>query len=323
MKKSLSFLFTLLLVSFVVNATVPERKGWWKFDDPADMLKAQIGNALVLTGTQESIDGPVSGNLATLIGNGSYLAMEHGIGANGGGSFVNEYSLQIDFSVPQIGVYNAFYQTTPDNTDDAEMFINPDNFIGAWRFGYSTNTVAQDTWYRLLVTVKNGDFFRIYVNGTIWVEFEDGVEVDGRDALQSVLLLFADEDGEDQNIKCSELGIWDVALTADEALELGDAYTSPSAVDENVGLSAISVLEQNYPNPFATSTTFRYEILTTEDVTFNVLDLTGKLIQSIPAGVKTPGSYSFELISDLPNGTYYLQLTTNQSTSTRKMVIIR
>lgn len=322
MRKNLCFLFALLLANFVLNATVPERKGWWKFDDPADMLKAEIGNALVLTGSQESIDGPVTGNLATLIGTGSYLSMEHAIAANGGGSFVNEYSLQIDFNVPQIGVWNSFYQTATDNSDDAEMFINTDNLIGAWRFGYSTNLVSENTWYRLLVTVKNGEYFKIYVNGLIWVEGA-GQDIDGRDALQSVLLMFADNDGEDNNMKCAELGIWDVALTADEVLELGDAYTSSSAIGENDRASNISTLEQNYPNPFSTTTSFPYEILTTEDVTFNVLDITGRLLQTIPVGVKVPGQYNFELNSNLPNGTYYLQLATKQSTSTKKMVIIR
>jgi len=248
--------------------------------------------------------------------------MEHAIAANGGGSFVNEYSLQIDFNVPQIGVWNSFYQTATDNSDDAEMFINTDNLIGAWRFGYSTNLVSENTWYRLLVTVKNGEYFKIYVNGLIWVEGA-GQDIDGRDALQSVLLMFADNDGEDNNMKCAELGIWDVALTADEVLELGDAYTSSSAIGENDRASNISTLEQNYPNPFSTTTSFPYEILTTEDVTFNVLDITGRLLQTIPVGVKVPGQYNFELNSNLPNGTYYLQLATKQSTSTKKMVIIR
>lgn len=322
MRKNLCFLFALLLANFVVNAAIPERKGWWKFDDPADMLKAEIGNALVLTGSQESVDGPVSGNLATLIGTGSFLAMEHGIGANGGGSFVNEYSLLIDFNAPQIGVWNAFYQTAVDNSDDAEMFINTDNLIGAWRYGYSTNTVSENTWYRLVITVKNGEFFKIYVNGQIWVEGA-GQDIDDRDALQSVLLLFADNDGEDANIKCSEAAIWDVALTADEALELGDAYTSSSAINENGGYSNNFVLEQNYPNPFSTSTTFPYEILTNEDVTFNVLDIAGKVIKTINVGTRIPGQYNFELNSDLPNGSYYLQMTTKHSSSTKKMVIIR
>jgi len=223
MKKNLIFTFAVLMISLTVFSTVPDRKGWWKFDNAGDMLAATIGAPLAITGSQESVAGPESGNLATLIGPGSYLSMTHGISPNGGGTLVNEYTLQLDISIPEGGMYHAVYQTTPASNDDAELFINPDNFIGAWRYGYSTNDIVPGNWYRVVVSVKNGQFFRIYVDGNIWVEGA-GQEVDSRDALQSVVVLFGDDDGEDNLIKCAEAGIWDVALTAEEALELGDCY---------------------------------------------------------------------------------------------------
>lgn len=225
MKKHLFFLLVVMMVTIVAQSAVTERKGWWKFNDPSDMLKAEIGSPLVLTGTQTSVSGPAAGNLATQIGLGSFLTMTHGISANGGGTLVNEYSLQFDISMPEGALWHAIYQTIADNSDDAELFINTDNFLGAWRFGYSTNPIAPNTWYRVIVSVKNGEFFKIYVNGELWVDGA-GQTVDDRDALQSVLLLFADNDGEDNTMICSETGIWDVALTAAEALELGDATTS-------------------------------------------------------------------------------------------------
>ncbi len=228
--KTRILLLTILLAfagTMISNAAVPERKGWWKFDDAADMLKADIGSPLVLTGSQTSVPGPLDGNLATQLTTGSYLTMTHGIAANGGGTLVNEYTLQMDISVPQLNVWNSFYQTAPANDDDAEMFINTTNFVGAWRFGYSTQSVLQDTWYRVIVSVKNGSHFKIYVNGQVWVD-GTGQDIDGRDALQTVLLMFADNDGEDNTINCAELGIWDVALSSAEALELGDPTTGPA-----------------------------------------------------------------------------------------------
>lgn len=200
----------LLLWGATTFASVPPRTGWWKFDDPLDMLAATTGQALVLTGTQTSVAGPVDGNLATELSVGSYLTMTHGIAANGGGTKVNEYTLQLDILMPTGGMYHAIYQTAADNSNDAEMFINPDNFIGAWRFGYSANSVSENSWYRLIVTVKNGQFFKIYMNGELWVDGA-GMDVDDRDALEATLLLFADEDGEDNTMLCSEAGIWDVA----------------------------------------------------------------------------------------------------------------
>jgi len=326
MKKNLFFLFVLIMANFVVNASVPERKGWWKFDDAADMLKAEIGSALVLTGSQESVNGPAVGNLATKIGVGSYLTTEHGIAANGGGTLVNEYSIQIDFSVPELALWHAFIQTTADNSDDAELFTNTDNAVGAWRMGYSANLVSANTWSRMIVSVKNGEtggFYKIYINGELWV---DGVgqTVDDRDALQTALHFFADNDGEDSPINCSEIGIWDVALTAEQAADLGNASTSSTGIFENKSVEKTSELGQIYPNPCSTSTTVAYQVLTREDVNFQILDMTGKVVSVISAGVKAPGEYNLELSAEnLPAGTYYLRLKTDQSVSTKKLVIIQ
>jgi len=210
----------------MVTAQVPDRVGWWKFDNAADLLTADIGSALVLTGTQTSVDGPVAENLATQVGLGSYLTMAHGIAANLGGTMVNEYTVQIDFSVSAIGVWHSFIQTDNTNGSDADLFTKAsNNTIGTSATGYSTNTISADTWYRMLISVKNGEFFNVYLNGELCLSgtFQD---IDGRWALGTDLLVFADNDGDDAAINCSELGIWDVALDAAQALELGNATTT-------------------------------------------------------------------------------------------------
>ena len=227
MKKTLLSLVIILAFASFASAQVPERTGWWKFDDAADMLKADIGMPLTITGTQASVPGPAEGNLATQVSLGSYLTMTHGIAPNGGGISVNEYSLQIDFSVPEIGKWHAFIQTNPANSDDADLFTKAsDNTIGTAATGYSVNAVAVDTWYRMVISVNNGEFFNVYLNGELWLTGTPQ-DVDGRWALVNELLIFADDDGDDAAINCSELGIWDVALTAGQASELGNASTAP------------------------------------------------------------------------------------------------
>jgi hypothetical protein len=227
MKKTLLSLVIILAFASFASAQVPERTGWWKFDDAADMLKADIGMPLTVTGTQASVPGPAEGNLATQVSLGSYLTMTHGIAPNGGGISVNEYSLQIDFSVPEIGKWHAFIQTNPANSDDADLFTKAsDNTIGTAATGYSVNAVAVDTWYRMVISVNNGEFFNVYLNGELWLTGTPQ-DVDGRWALVNELLIFADDDGDDAAINCSELGIWDVALTAGQASELGNASTVP------------------------------------------------------------------------------------------------
>lgn len=322
-KLLLATLFISMIGIFDATAAVPERQGWWKFDDATNMLKADIGAALVLTGTQESVNGPVDGNLATQIGLGSYLTMTHGIAANGGGALVNEFTLQIDFLMPEASLWHAMYQTLGDNSDDAELFINTDNFIGAWRYAYSTNAVVANTWYRMIVSVKNGEFLKIYMNGELWVD-GSAQEIDGRDALQDVLLLFADNDGEDNTMLCSEVGIWGVALSAEEALELGDATVSPNAIFDWTSISNSSDLDQNYPNPANLTTSFPYKVQNQSEVSFIVLDFSGKEIMKLSDGVKMPGNYNFVLnTNSLNNGVYFVKMISGERTSLRKMVVLK
>ena len=306
---------------------VPERVGWWKFDDLANLLKAEIGEPLTLTGTQESTAGPVSGNDAVSVGPGSYLTMTHGISYNGGGAMVNEYSLQIDFSIPEASIWHAFFQTAPLNDSDADLFINggssTPNAIGTAATSYSTNTVSAGTWYRMIVVVKNDGFFKVYINGELWVE-SAGQGVDGRFALADVLLLFGDDDGDDNTILCSEAGIWDVTLTADQIAKLGNATTDPNVGVFNNKVNQNSDLGQNFPNPFTYSTTFPYKVSKTGNVSFRVLDIAGRQIESINEGVQTPGNYTYNLKANkLAAGTYYFQMTSDEKSSVRKMIVVR
>ena len=307
------------------SGKIPDRIGWWKFDDAADLTKAEIGSPLALTGVQVQYDGPVPGNNATFIGLESYLTMTPGIYGNGGGSFINDYSLQIDFKVPEVAVWYTFFQTTADNTDDGDLFISKaTNSIGTASTGYTSATVSANTWYRMIVTVKNGVFFRIYIDGDIWLDGA-GQAVDGRFSIGDALLLFGDNDGDDGAIVCSEVGFWEVALTADQVAKLGDATKSaPLAIREPKMDGNSSDLGQNYPNPFTGSTTFPYNVAKSGKVSFRILDAAGNEVQMIHAGVKSPGSYKLELSSEkLSNGIYYIQMLNNQTVSTRKMIVIQ
>jgi hypothetical protein len=321
-----------MVITISNQTTVRERMGWWKFDDISDLMKAEIGQPLVPTGTISSVDGPKAGNLAVEVPLGNYLAMTHGIAANGGGTLVNEYSIQWDFSIPATETWYAFLETSATTSDDADLFIAATenggigripNSIGCGSLLYSAATVSADTWYRMLISVKNGEFFRIYVNGELWLDSPVIQAVDERYGLAPTIYIFQDGDGDDGTLKCSELGIWDVALTDAEATALGDATTNPNGIND-LQASKYSDLGQNYPNPVSHSTTFPYTVRKTGDVSFRILDLTGKEIENIKAGVKTQGEYKFELNTDkLPNGIYNVQMITNSGISIQKMIVLR
>ena len=222
-------LLLLMLSDIFVSANVTDRKGWWKFDDKNSLLQAETGYeaSLNLVGTHTETNGYKEGDGAVLIGVGSYYELIHKIEANGGGKKVNEYSLQVDFKIPVSGVWYSFFQTNASNNDDGELFINTSGKIGVAAVGYSNFSVIPDEWYRLVVTVKNGNEFCYYIDGNLILSGKSQ-PIDGRFSLNDKLLIFADNDKEDGDIYCSELAIWDKCLTESEVNELGRCTLNPS-----------------------------------------------------------------------------------------------
>ena len=229
--KSTFIIIVFLLLTNHMWAIIPERNGWWKFDNSANLVLSEprYNATLTLSGSHTPVSGPQTGNGAVLIGPGSYYKMKHLISANGNSSMVNEYTLQYDFKIPDYNNWHCFFQTNVNNTDDGDLFINKSGNIGVAAVGYSGYTIIPNEWYRLVVSVKNGSFFNIYLDGKLLLS-GNIQNIDQRFALENTLLLFADNDSEDDYIYCSELAVWGQALTAEQVNELGGFghYTGPA-----------------------------------------------------------------------------------------------
>jgi hypothetical protein len=223
------FVVSIVLLTSTSFAQMPV--GWWNFDNAGNITAAVpgYGSDLVLTGTQEAVAGPTAGNGATRIGIGSYYTATHGIAPNGGGTKVNQYSLLFDFRVDQaLGMWHNFFQTDPIVTaNDGEYFIrSTTGALGTLAIGYTTPFVVSDnTWYRLVLTVENGTFFKAYIDGQFSFDHTAMPVDDARYSLATVLHIFGDDDGDDGLIDCSELAIWDHALTETEVAALGTVGT--------------------------------------------------------------------------------------------------
>ncbi len=95
----------------------------------------------------------------------------------------------------------------------------------------------------------------------------------------------------------------------------------PDGVEEN--FSSIT-LGQNIPNPSNGNTSVNYSLASTEDITFEITDMTGKLVQVVREGVKTAGSYSVNFnTNELSEGVYFYTLTNGTSKVTKSMVVIK
>ncbi|PKP22497.1 MAG: hypothetical protein CVU05_03605 [Bacteroidetes bacterium HGW-Bacteroidetes-21] len=227
MNKFLLLILILSNLTFQLSAqTWPASlAGRWTFDILSNPLHAETGTDLTLTGTHIATEGisPLDG--AFNIGTGSYYSCQHGIAANGGGSLVNEYSILWDVKIDNPTVFHCLFQTNTANSNDGDGFINTNSQIGVSATSYSGFSLDAGQWYRIVMTVDNGSSFRYYVNGH--QVMEGAVQtVDGRYSLDPALLFFADDNGEDQMISCSQLAVFGSCLTAAEVRGLGGIRSS-------------------------------------------------------------------------------------------------
>lgn len=194
--------------------------GHWTFNNPNNLTEAEVGNALVLSGSHDAVVGPSDSSGAVRIYLGSFYTVTHGIAPNGGGSKVNSYTIVMDIKIPVLGQWYAFYQTEPANTQDADWFINPSGNIGVGATGYTPSTLKPGDWYRVAISVYNGARHDYYIDGEKALTGTAG-SVDGRFSLDSKVLFFADENNEDNTFDVADIKIFSRDLSDTELKELG------------------------------------------------------------------------------------------------------
>jgi hypothetical protein len=126
----------------------------------------------------------------------------HGAAPNGGGQYVNQYTLVYDLYYPPAvdNSWRALWQTATGNGNDGDVFLNPDNGIGI--SSIYNGVVSAGEWHRIA--------FAFDLSGPgeapVLTKFIDGVKVgnqtaglsdaDGRFSLDPSALLFADNDSD-------------------------------------------------------------------------------------------------------------------------------
>ncbi|MEN8192054.1 MAG: T9SS type A sorting domain-containing protein [Bacteroidota bacterium] len=231
MNKLLQTLLSHLIILILASASVfaqnnstqqfpSDLVGHWTFNNPSNLTEAVVGNALILNGSHAAVEGPSDTSGAVRIGVGSYYHAPHGISPNGGGSFVNSYTIVMDVKIPSIGRYYALYQTEPANTGDGDWFINTGGGIGIGQTGYTPDKLKPDEWYRIAISVYNGVRHDYYIDGIKMHSGNFGA-VDGRFSLDTRVLFFADENEEDNSFDIADIKIFSRDLSDAEMSELG------------------------------------------------------------------------------------------------------
>ena len=125
----------------------------------------------------------------------------------------------------------------------------------------------------------------------------------------------------------------EIRLSDDEAVEIfSDGYEL--AVDDiilapvtgiNDGvIPTTTTLCQNYPNPFNPTTEISFLIENTGDIKLNVYNYTGQLVNSLIDGQMNAGLHKVNFdASNLSAGVYYYTLEADNTSITRKMVLVK
>jgi hypothetical protein len=181
--------------SLASHSPAAELGGLWEFDNPANLGEATVGSDLTVGGTHthhanlaDDGGGTLNGAITTM-GNttASFFTATHNIGANGGGTFVNEYTLLVDLFTPAAsrGTWRAIFQTTGSPSgNDADYWIRPDNdHLGVGAIGYSDAPIDETAWTRLVITVDLNSAVTTYLDGAHFFTHSASDGVDGRHSL--------------------------------------------------------------------------------------------------------------------------------------------
>jgi len=167
------------------------------------------------------------------LGNG-YLATFNDTAPNGGGLYVNQYTVIYDLLSPGTPNWTALFNTNPGNPagNDADFYIASDRSVGIGSIYSAAGLIASDTWYRIaFVANLSASTMTYYVNGVqVGTGSQGGSGLDGRWSLNSNLdagadLLFFNEGDTSGNytheLYVNSIAFVDRAMTGGELSALG------------------------------------------------------------------------------------------------------
>jgi hypothetical protein len=118
-------------------------------------------------------------------------------------------------------------------------------------------------------------------------------------------------------------------LDDDHGDESGSAYVydlaSLVSVDESLPTNSRGFqVDEVYPNPFHTTTSFSVTTDTPRQVQIHVFDMLGRLVASLPSRAVTPGTHVFNWErGDLPSGLYAVRISTGEDVAETRTVVVR
>jgi hypothetical protein len=108
-----------------------------------------------------------------------------GAGGNGGGEYINQYTMIFDVLIPGDLNWTPFFNTLPSNGNDADWYVDDAGAIGIGALGYSAaGAFTVDQWHRVAFVADLGlGVVRYYVDGVEVFQRTGGSMLEGRFSL--------------------------------------------------------------------------------------------------------------------------------------------
>ena len=300
------------------SSDLPTPVGSWTFDDPENPL-AGTGTATLTPSThstakpawlerQESLEAAgiqvIDGGL--YLPKGSSLNMD----TNNGATSFDKYTVMFDICADDMTDYNPLWQNSVTDSKDGSLFIKNGQVGLGGSLGYNGQLNAGQ-WYRVVLVVDTPHKAALYVDGELLSSCDSADPYNQHWLLQDPgAVFFADEDGEEKDIKVTGLSFWDVPFTLSQVAALGTVDAQPEVevvkVPEAVGTWTFDNAEN------LTAGTGVATMEATGDVTANADgSVTVPIGTALQVTTNLPGeldSYTLMMDVKLPNVTSYSTL---------------
>lgn len=279
------------------GATFTEISNNFAFRSPCDIL-VQWDNSNVIF----VADGVTSSGLAKLFKS-----------TNGGVNWIDVHTNASSSEVPSMTntVFDKdlVYATEWPGSTIYKSTNNGDNFTVSHSTGFSgwgSDICREDP--TLMVTGSWGASATMSINGgSNWTNISNGLS------------------GHGGGILIPDRG-YIIAHQGSNVYKLNVSYSVITSVSENViaGVPNEFNLSQNYPNPFNPSTTIRFDVPKSGNVSLKVYNELGKEVNSLVNSYRNAGSYEINFdASTLSSGIYFYKIESNGFAATKKMLLIK
>ncbi|MCI0699092.1 DUF4832 domain-containing protein [candidate division KSB1 bacterium] len=124
-------------------------------------------------------------------------------------------------------------------------------------------------------------------------------------------------------IRLANQGVWDESAGYNDLL-MDLTISSTTDVDHKQAVSKVTMMLQNWPNPFTLSTRLTYSVPNNNFGMLKIYDINGREVQTLVNEHLSSGEYFINFnASNLPNGIYIAKLQVGNKIKTCKLLLIR